>query len=60
MIPRTARWSPAGAGFGAGVEARAAKVFDWLGGWLAQPPGAAAVLAARRAKPITREFDEQS
>jgi DNA mismatch repair ATPase MutS len=32
-------------GFGAEIEARAAKVFDWLGAWLAQPPGGAAVLA---------------
>jgi nucleoside-triphosphatase THEP1 len=47
-------------GFGAGVEARAAKVFDWLGGWLAQPPGGAEVLGAGRTAPITMEFDEQS
>jgi hypothetical protein len=47
-------------GFGAAVEARAAKVFDWLGGWLAQPPGGGEVLGARpRAATINMEFDEQ-
>jgi hypothetical protein len=33
-------------GFGADLEARAAKVFDWLGGWLAHPPGGSEVLGA--------------
>ncbi|MES2320410.1 MAG: DNA mismatch repair protein MutS [Pseudomonadota bacterium] len=32
-------------GFGAKVEAGAAKVFDWLGGYLAHPPDSSAVLA---------------
>jgi DNA mismatch repair ATPase MutS len=50
-------------GFGAEVEARAAKVFDWLGGWLAQPPGGGAVLGAAAQAPAIKterlEFDEQ-
>jgi hypothetical protein len=48
-------------GFGAGVEARAAKVFDWLGGWLAHPPGGSEVLGARvpQTVPLTLECDEQ-
>ena len=33
-------------GFGARVEANAAKVFDWLGAYLAQPGGGGAVLGA--------------
>jgi hypothetical protein len=36
-------------GFGAQVEASAAKVFDWLSAWLAQPGGGSEVLKARRA-----------
>ncbi len=35
-------------GFGADIEANAAKVFDWLGGYLAHPKGGAAVLSAGR------------
>lgn len=50
-------------GFGAEVEARAAKVFDWLGAWLAQPPGGGAVLGpaprVTAVKAGRMEFDEQ-
>jgi DNA mismatch repair ATPase MutS len=35
-------------GFGADIEANAARVFDWLGGYLAHPKDGADVLAAGR------------
>jgi hypothetical protein len=47
-------------GLGAQVEARAAKVFDWLGAYLAQPAGGGEVLGAGSPDVMTTlECDEQ-
>jgi DNA mismatch repair ATPase MutS len=46
-------------GFGAGIEARAAKVFDWLSAYLAQPDGGNGVLGSSPALQPDYEWSTQ-